>query len=183
MERNFAPARALLWKIASERLSFGKRNGLPSHCQRSSYRNCKKAFWRYRYIVGTTANGNSLFCTDVGIRLQTLDWHQLLENDGRFMYRDSLTIENSFSGSCECVFIALIWKSLPADENHHDLPWVIISNFYLGSGEEELLDGSCGSPVLMEDGELSAFSVSRQTMARLFLNFFLKFNYSHYVSL
>lgn len=94
---------------------------------------------------------------------------------------DSLTIENSFSGLCECVFIALIWKSLPADENHHDLPWVIISNFYLGSGEEELLDGSCGSPVLMEGGELSAFSVSRQTMARLFLNFFFKFNYSQSV--
>ena len=65
-----------------------------------------------------------------------------LEMTAGLYIEDTLIIENSFFGVCECVFIALIWKSLPADENHHDLLWVTISNFYLGSGEEELLESS-----------------------------------------
>lgn len=67
---------------------------------------------------------------------------------------DTLTMENSFSGLCEGIFMASIWKSIPADENPHKLPWVVISNFYLGNGGEKPLDGSCGSPVVTEIGEV-----------------------------
>lgn len=31
---------------------------------------------------------------------------------------------------------------------------VVISNFYLGNGGEEPLDGSCGGPVFTETGEV-----------------------------
>lgn len=55
---------------------------------------------------------------------------------------------------CEGIFMASIWKSIPADENPYKLPWVVISNFYLGNGGEESLDGSCGSPVVTEIGEV-----------------------------
>lgn len=67
---------------------------------------------------------------------------------------DNLTMENSFSGLCEGIFMASIWKCIPADGNRHKLPWVVISNFYLGNGGEEPLDESCGSPVLTENGEV-----------------------------
>lgn len=50
--------------------------------------------------------------------------------------------------------MASIWKYIPADGNHHQLPWVVISSFYLGNVMEEPLDGSCGSPVFTETGEV-----------------------------
>lgn len=70
---------------------------------------------------------------------------------------ENLTMENSVSGLCEGIFTASIWKCIPAaDENLHQLPWVVISNFYLrNGGGEETLDGrSCGSPVFTETGEV-----------------------------
>lgn len=67
---------------------------------------------------------------------------------------DTLTMENSFSGLCGGVFMASIWKSIPAGENPHKLPWVVIPNLYLGNGGEEPLDGSCGSPVVTQIGEV-----------------------------
>lgn len=37
---------------------------------------------------------------------------------------ENLTMENSFSGLCEGIFMASIWKCIPAaDENLHQLPW------------------------------------------------------------
>lgn len=77
-----------------------------------------------------------------------------LRKSAGLLIGDTLTMENSFSGLCEGIFMASIWKSIPADENPHKLPWVVISNFYLGNGGEESIDGSCGSPVVTEIGEV-----------------------------
>ena len=77
-----------------------------------------------------------------------------LRGSAGLLIGDYLTMENSFSGLCEGIFMASIWKRIPADENPHQLPWVVISNFYLGNGGEESFDGSCGSPVFTETGEV-----------------------------
>lgn len=53
--------------------------------------------------------------------------------------------------------MALVWKSIPSDENLYKLPLAIISNFYLGNGSEELLDRSCKSLVVTEIGEVVGF--------------------------
>lgn len=67
---------------------------------------------------------------------------------------DVLTMNNAFSGYCEGVFTSVVWRSIPENEERGELPWVTISSFYLGNGGEEPLDGSCGSPVLTEEGEV-----------------------------
>jgi hypothetical protein len=65
--------------------------------------------------------------------------------------RDILTMENSFSGYCEGMFVETIWKALHVDENRQVLPCVILSSFFMGNGGEEPVGGSCGCPVVTED--------------------------------
>lgn len=67
---------------------------------------------------------------------------------------DILSMENAFSGYCEGTFVDTIWKSIPEGEGLRSQPWVIISSFYLGNGLEEPLEGSCGTPVLTDEGEV-----------------------------
>lgn len=80
-----------------------------------------------------------------------------LRNLAELFIRNILTIENSFSGLCKRISVALVWKSISADENLHKLLLAIISYFYLGNGSEELLDRSCGSLVVTEIGEVVGF--------------------------
>jgi hypothetical protein len=47
---------------------------------------------------------------------------------------DILTMENSFSGYCEGMFVEAIWKALPVDENRQVVPWVILFSFFMGNG-------------------------------------------------
>ena len=99
-------------------------------------------------------NGDSLCCTDIWIRSQPSIEMKSLRNSAGLFIGDTLTMENSFSGSCEGISVASVWKSIPVDENPHKLPSAVLSNFYLGNGGEELLDRSCGSPVVTEIGEV-----------------------------
>jgi len=75
-------------------------------------------------------------------------------------------MENAFSGCCEGIFLDAIWKAIPDDEEREH-PWVVIPIFYLGNGGAEPLDGSCGSPVLTEDGEVVGLFRFQQTTERL----------------
>lgn len=61
--------------------SFGKRNGVPSHCKWSSCKNDWEGLWRPQHIVGIATDGDPLCCTDAWIR------PQVLEKAGRITYR------------------------------------------------------------------------------------------------
>lgn len=122
--------------------SFGKRNSLLSRCKRSSgIGTVEKLFEGTSISMAKLRRGLRYVAQTAWIQPQ------------KALIGDTLTMKTPLSGLCQGIFLASIWRSIPANENTHELLWVVISNFYLGNRREEPLDRSYGSPAVTENGD------------------------------
>lgn len=82
-----------------------------------------------------------------------------IRNFERMRVYDSVYMDNPFTGYCEGQYLGTRFTRMPADEldlGYH--PWAFQQWIYLGQGMiMEPTEGSCGSPILDEDGQIVCF--------------------------
>lgn len=76
-----------------------------------------------------------------------------------FMMRryDKVSMNNPFSGHCVGVYLGIEKGKVPSDENVLEDKWVTNEWSYFGNAGDEPMEGSCGSPVLDEEGNVVSF--------------------------
>lgn len=70
---------------------------------------------------------------------------------------DKVTMNNPFSGHCVGVHLGIEKGRVPSDENVLEHEWVTNEWSYFGNTGNEPMEGSCGSPILDEEGNVVSF--------------------------
>lgn len=74
-----------------------------------------------------------------------------------------VSMDNPFSGHCSGVHLGIKKERVRSDENVLEHKWVTNEWSYFGNAGDEPMEGSCGSPVLDEEGNVVSFLIFLKT--------------------